>query len=61
MTQRLHDYQRRKIDLALQRRRHAAEAAPGCQCPFCLAPGEVMAAIAKRVEAERERIGPPPF
>lgn len=61
MSRRLLDYQRRRIDFALQRQRHAREAAPGCGCPLCLADGEVLATIRKRIEARAERIGPPPF
>lgn len=61
MTRPLLDWQRRKIDAALQRQRHAREAAPDCGCPLCLVDGEILAAIRKRMELEAARIGPAPF
>jgi hypothetical protein len=45
------DYIQRRIDFALQRQRHAREAAPDCGCPLCLADrGELIDTI-KRLNA----------
>jgi hypothetical protein len=55
------DYQRRKIDLALQRRRHAAEVAPDCGCPLCLADRGEFAETLLRLSRERNTQSECPF
>ena len=47
------DYIQRRIDFALQRQRHAREAAPDCGCPLCLADRHVLAATLLRISRER--------
>ncbi len=61
MTRSRQDYIQRRIDFALQRQRHARERIPGCACPLCIADGQVLATIRKRIEANARRIGPAPF
>lgn len=61
MTRSRQDYIQRRIDLALQRQRHAREAQPGCGCPFCIKDGQVLATIRKRIEARAQEIGEAPF
>ena len=55
------DYIQRRIDLALQRQRHAREAIKGCGCPLCIKDGQVLATIRKRIEARAAEIGEAPF
>ena len=55
------DYIQRRIDLALQRQRHAREAQSGCGCPLCIKDGQVLATIRKRIEARAVEIGEAPF
>jgi hypothetical protein len=55
------DYIERRIDFALQRQRHAREAASDCRCPLCMKDGEVMRTIRKRIESDRLLLPPVPF
>ena len=60
MTRRL-PFQDHALDYALQRARHRREAGPDCKCVLCATVAENYAAIMARVEAERAKLGPPPF
>jgi hypothetical protein len=55
------DYIERKIDLALQRQRHAREAAPDCGCALCLADRHVLAETLLRLSRERNVKTEAPF
>lgn len=57
----MRDYQRRRIDLELQRREHRRTAAKDCPCLTCHPETDVTAELLARVRANAERVGPPPF
>jgi hypothetical protein len=61
MNRRRPDYIQRRIDFALQRQRHAREAAPDCGCPLCLADRHVLAETLLRMSRERNVQTEAPF
>lgn len=61
MSRRRLAYIERRIDFALQRQRHAREAAPDCGCPLCLADRHELIATIKRLNLPADTAPPCPL